>query len=76
MAVFARFWCRNSQSHDLGSPRLADMTLSFILILSPKSNLLGLTIFSYKQIKEVSLLINQNRQAKTEVLHMRARSQQ
>ena len=42
------FWCRNSPPRNLSSPKLACMTLSFIVMLSLK---LGLTVFSnYKQI--------------------------
>ena len=41
---FLCFLCHNSRSRDLGSPKSAHMTLSFIVMSSPNFNILDFTV--------------------------------
>ena len=41
---FMFFFCLNSRSRNVGSPKLAHMTLSIIVVMSPNFNYVGLTV--------------------------------
>ena len=68
------FFCVSIHDHaNLGFPKLAHMTLSLILMLSPNFNYLGLLFASYKQIN-LHLPKFMNKKSKTKVLRAQAKS--